>query len=77
MKRKHVQSLLSAWHKRLHSATLDMHDMQENVRQSNLQLVFCRLFITLVMICESKTRKIEYLRGLNGRRYVHKGMAGL
>ena len=25
-------------------ATPDMHDMQENVRQSNLQLVFCRLF---------------------------------
>ena len=39
MKRKqHVQSFLSVWHKRLLSATLDMHDMQENARQSNLQL---------------------------------------
>ena len=41
MKRKqHVQSFLSVWHKRLLSATLDMHVMQENVHQSNLQLVF-------------------------------------
>ena len=31
----HVQSLLSVWHKRLLIATLDMHDMQENVRQIN------------------------------------------
>ena len=41
MKRKQqVQSFLSVWHKRLLSGTLDMHDMQENVRQSNLLLVF-------------------------------------
>ena len=41
MKRKqNVQFFLSTWHKRLLSATLDVHDMQENVRQSNLQLVF-------------------------------------
>ena len=37
-------SLASVWHKRLPRATLDMHGMQENVRHSNLQLVFCRLF---------------------------------
>ena len=44
MKRKqHVQSFLSVWHKRLLSATLDMHDMQENVCQSNLQLVFLQI----------------------------------
>ena len=35
------------------------------------------LFITLVMICESKTLKINYFRGLNARRYVHEGIAGL
>ena len=29
------------------------------------------------MICESKTRKIKYFRGLNVRRYVHEGIAGL
>ena len=41
MKRKqHVQSFLSVWHKCLLSATLDMHDMQENARQSYLHLVF-------------------------------------
>ena len=40
MKWKHVQSFLSVWHKRLLSATLDMHDIQENVRQSNLLLAF-------------------------------------
>ena len=42
MKRKqHVQSFLSVWNKRLLSRQLqDMHDAQENVRQSNLQLVF-------------------------------------
>ena len=41
MKRnQHVQSFLSVWHKRLLSATLDMHDIQENVFQSNLQLGF-------------------------------------
>ena len=45
MKRnQHVQSFLSVWHKRLLSATLDMHDMQENVRQSNLQ-VFLRTIL--------------------------------
>ena len=38
--KQHVQSFLSLWHKRLLRATLDMHDMQENVRQSNLQLAF-------------------------------------
>ena len=31
---------LSVSHKHLLSATLDMHDMQENCRESNLQLVF-------------------------------------
>ena len=37
MKRKqYVQSFLSVWHIRLFSVTLDM---QENVYQSNLQLV--------------------------------------
>ena len=41
MKRKqHVQSFLSVWHKRLLRATLEMHEMQENVRQSNLHFVF-------------------------------------
>ena len=36
---------LSVSHKHLLSATLDMHDMQENCRESNLQLVFFfRLF---------------------------------
>ena len=37
---QHLQSFLSVWHKRLLSASLDMHDMQENVRESNLQLAF-------------------------------------
>ena len=32
------------------------------------------LFITLVMICESKTRKIKYFEE---RRYVHEGITGL
>ena len=46
MKRnEHVQSFLSVWHKRLLSATLDMHDMQENVRQSNLQLLFLQTIL--------------------------------
>ena len=41
MKRKqHIESFLSLWHKRLLSATLEIHDMQEKVRQSKLQLVF-------------------------------------
>ena len=45
MKRKqHVQSSLSLWHKRLPRATLDMYDMQGDVRQRDLQLVFLRLF---------------------------------
>ena len=26
------------------------------------------------MICESKTRKIKYFRGLKARRYVHEGI---
>ena len=39
-RKQHVQSFLSVRHKRLLSATLDMHDMQENVSQDNLQLVF-------------------------------------
>ena len=42
--KQHVQSFLCVWHKRLLSATLDVHNMQENVRQRNLQLVFFRLF---------------------------------
>ena len=45
MKRKqHVQSYLRVWYKRLLSATLDMLDMKENVRQSNLHLVFLQTF---------------------------------
>ena len=44
MKRnQHVQ--FSVWRKRLLSATLDMYDMQENVRQSNLQLVFLKTIL--------------------------------
>ena len=44
MKRnQHVQ--FSVWHKRLLSATVDMYDMQENVRQSNLQLVFLKTIL--------------------------------
>ena len=35
------------------------------------------LFVTLVMIRESKTRKIKYFRGLNARRYVQEGIAEL
>ena len=47
MKRKqHVQSFLSAWHKRLLSASLDVHYMKENVRQSDLQLVFFADYFT-------------------------------
>ena len=42
MRKQQVQLFLSAY-KHLLSATLDMYGMQENVRQSNLQLV-CRLF---------------------------------
>ena len=40
-----VQTFLSVWHKRLLSATLDMHDMQENVHQRNLQLVFLQTIL--------------------------------
>ena len=44
MKRnQHVQ--FGVWRKRLLSATLDMYDMQENVRQSNLQLVFLKTIL--------------------------------
>ena len=46
MKRKQYdQSFLRVWHKRLLSATPDMHDMQKNVRQSNfaIYLFFCRV----------------------------------
>ena len=38
--KQYVQSFLSVWHKRLLRATLDVRDMQENVHQSNLQLIF-------------------------------------
>ena len=39
--KQHVQSFLSVWNKCLLGAILlqDMHDMQENAHQSNLQLV--------------------------------------
>ena len=51
MKRKHhFQSFLSVWHKRLLIATLDMHDMRENVRQSNMQLSFLQT-ISLKGVC--------------------------
>ena len=44
MKQKqHVQSFLSVRHKTLLRATLDAHDMQENVRQGKFQSFF-RLF---------------------------------
>ena len=42
---QHVQSFLSVWHKRLLSATPDMHDMQENAHQSNLQLGFLQTIL--------------------------------
>ena len=40
IKPQEIKVLLSVWHKRLLRATLDMHDMQENLRQSNFQLFF-------------------------------------
>ena len=54
MKRnQHVQSFLSVWHKRLLSSTLDMHDMQENVRESNLKLGF---FLRTILVKGAMSR---------------------
>ena len=47
MKRKqHVQSFLSVWHKRLLSATLDMHD----IRKTSVRVICSEFFLKTISL---------------------------
>ena len=66
MKRKqHLQSSLSVCLVRLQ----DMHNMQENVRQSKLQLVFLQTTKAICNACRSHSRRTFFL-------IVHRSVGG-